>query len=114
MSRAPGTTASQTGRMSDSDLDNVRAPVLLRCSTRVGDRAIAAVQEVPRVAWDDADELLRDTLKSTLRNKLADMALVATGELPDYEAIGREPVYVEVPTEMQDQMHREILRSIDD
>lgn len=95
--------------MSYSDLDNFRAPVVLRCSTRVGGREIAEVQEVPRSTWDDADELLRDTLKGALRSRLGDRVLIATGDLPDYPVIGREPVHVHVPTGLEDQMYREAL-----
>ncbi|MFF8100201.1 hypothetical protein ACF07S_10555 [Streptomyces sp. NPDC016640] len=95
--------------MNDFDLDTVRAPVALRCSTQVGDRQIAEVQEVPRLAWEDADELMRNTLKGALRNRLADRVLAATGALPDYGAIGREPVEVHVPTDLQDQLYRETL-----
>lgn len=100
--------------MTDNDLDNVRAPVVLRCATRIGQRQVAEVQEVPRLAWDDADELMRDTLKGALKNRLADRVLVLTRDLPDYEAIGRESVEVTVPTELQDQMYREALASSDE
>lgn len=110
--RALGAAQGDTGCM--NDIDSVRAPVVLRCSTRVSERQIAEAQEVPRVAWDDADELLRDTLKGALRQALGQRVLTLTGELPDCEAIGREPVHVEEPTELQDQMYREALRTLND
>ncbi|WP_193487637.1 hypothetical protein [Streptomyces anthocyanicus] len=100
--------------MSDDAFSTLRAPVVLRCSTEVANRKIAEVQEVPRLAWEDADELMQDTLKGVLRSRLADRVLVATGNLPDYAAIGLEPVDVHVPTELQDQLYRQSLASIDD
>lgn len=95
-----------------NDIDSLRAPVVLRCSARVGDRHVAQVQEVPRVAWDSADDLMRDTLKSSVKARLGDRILADTGELPDYDAIGQESVQVEVPGELQDQMYRDTIRNL--
>lgn len=39
--------------------------------------------------------------------------MTATRSLPDYAAIGEAPVHAHIPTELQDQMYREMLRSIE-